>query len=151
MSQPSWKFLENLGDASPLEYGGLFVYVDTTGVFPAEMERVELEDEEAETDSTRYVVHRVVLERCSFIDGVLSDNEHHRALPAWFAKDLHFVAASQDYPIDELRADFCDENPLARARAWRAVLDHHGWANGDSEPLTLTRAEAEERYREIVA
>ena len=46
MSQTVWKFVTNLGDASPLDYGGLFVYIDETGVYPPEMERVELENED---------------------------------------------------------------------------------------------------------
>ena len=33
MSQPKWEYVANLGDTSPLEYGGLFLYRDTTGVY----------------------------------------------------------------------------------------------------------------------
>lgn len=153
MSQPAWKFLENLGDVNPLDYGGLFVFVDETGVYPAEMEKLDTPEGyevEEPDDAGKFMVYRVTLDRCSFVDGVLSDNEFHRDKPAWFAANLENVCAAQDYPIDELRADLCAEEPLRRARAWQAVLDHHGWMNGDSDPIQLTRAEADVRYREVL-
>jgi hypothetical protein len=38
-AQPIWEYVANLGDASPVEYGGLFLYRDTTGGF--ELEKLE--------------------------------------------------------------------------------------------------------------
>lgn len=141
MSQPEWVFLTNLGDADLIEHGGLFVYTDKTGVYPPEMERLE-------RDGKKFEVHRVVLEPCTFEDGILSDNPFHKDYPAWFADSLESVAASMDYDIDELRADFCSDDAKKRAFAWRAVLDHHGWANGDEYPLRLKKSEVEARYKQ---
>jgi hypothetical protein len=38
--QPIWEYIDNLGDASPLDYGGLFLYHDTTGVYGYELEKL---------------------------------------------------------------------------------------------------------------
>lgn len=152
MSQPVWKLLANLGDASPLEHGGLFLYVDETGIYAPEMERVEMLDDEAEEGEETYEIHRVILESCTFIDGVLSDNRFHPDHEVWFARNdgLKRIAESMDSPdgVDGLIESFCSADPLKRAHAWRDVFDYHGWMNGDEYPLTLTRAEAEERYAE---
>jgi hypothetical protein len=36
-NQPSWKCICNLGDATPLEYGGAFLMIDETGVYDPEL------------------------------------------------------------------------------------------------------------------
>lgn len=156
MAQPEWQFVANLGDASPLDYGGLFVYIDKTGVYAPEMERLELDDEEDE--NTTYTAYRVVLDKCTYINGVLSDNQYHPDHSAWFApsdkeiaerpqdSNLYGVASYVGMEIGELRRLFCSDDPCELAEAYRAVLDYHGWDNGDSYPLKLTRAEAKERY-----
>ncbi|NCC40917.1 MAG: hypothetical protein EOM21_16010 [Gammaproteobacteria bacterium] len=36
-NQPVWKVIHNLGDATPLEYGGAFLLVDETGVYAPEL------------------------------------------------------------------------------------------------------------------
>jgi hypothetical protein len=83
-NQPRWKFVANLGDVNPLDYGGLFVYVDETGIYPPEMERVEPDSEDDE--NCTYTVHRVSLDRCTHINGILSNNKFHPDKSAWFAK-----------------------------------------------------------------
>ena len=40
-NQPNWVFVCNLGDASQIEHGGKFVYVDTTGVYRPEVVLLE--------------------------------------------------------------------------------------------------------------
>jgi hypothetical protein len=81
--QPVWKLLANLGDISPFDYGGYFVYLDETGMYPEEAELLELENEnEEDEEKIRYTVRRFVLERCTLVDGVLSDNKFHPDHPA---------------------------------------------------------------------
>lgn len=68
MSQPVWKYLGNLGDRHPIEYGGLFVYKDTTGVYGFEMEKLEepCDDdtcEECEDEPVEYHNIKLELER----------------------------------------------------------------------------------------
>ena len=145
MSQPVWKFLANLGDKHPLEYGGLFVYEDETGKYPPEMERIE---RVSDADDSPLEVHRVCLDPCTFRNGVLSDNPLHPGIKAWYADKLLDVAASMGYTFKSLRDDLCSSDALKLASANRAVLDYFGWANGDAYPLMLSHEEAEARYRD---
>lgn len=167
--QPTWKLIVNLGDVNPIDYGGFFVYVDETGEYEPEAELLEVPpDNEAEYNRipgrpmpapTPYRVYRFRLDRCTFINGVLSDNRFHTDLPAWFAKPeekradrpqdttyLSNVADCMGADLDELRAMFCSDDPIERAQAWRMVGEYHGFENLDSYPLELTRAEAVARY-----
>src|SRR3990167_25857 len=151
-NQPVWKLVANLGDVNPLEYGGYFVYTDETGVYEAQAELLIVEDLLDGRDQ-KYTVYRFPLDRCTLVNGILSDNKFHPECMAWFGyrdkdrpqdSDLGDVAKYADLPdIAEL---LCSENPVDRARAYQAIGDYHGWDNLDSYPLTLTRAEAEERY-----
>jgi hypothetical protein len=148
MSQPKWKCIANLGDASTLDYGGLFVYIDETGEYPPEMENLYEPDESNRRQP--YEVHRVVLERCTYINGVLSDNSYHPECAAWFADDIESVALSMGCDPDDIRDWLCCDDPLRLAEAYRCIYDYHGWLNGDEYPLHLSRKEAEERYAEVI-
>lgn len=112
MSQPDWKFFDNLGDASPIDHGGLFVFTDATGVYAPEVEVLESvggDDEDEFNDdgelvkegNEKWEVHRFILEPCTYgrvvngefqpldhyeDDGILSDNKFHPGHAAWFAK-----------------------------------------------------------------
>ena len=159
-TQPKWKLVANLGDVNPLDYGGYFVYVDETGVYPPEAELLEVPEEESETG---YRSYRFILEPCTFENGVLSDNPYHKDLPAWFAEPeskradrpqdttyLKNIADCMDIEELELVRLFCSDSPLERAEAWRAVGDYHGWENLDSYPTDWTREELEARLNEEV-
>lgn len=145
--QPDWKLIANLGDVHPLEYGGYFVYVDTTGVYDPEAELLIAPDD----DGGAYEVRRFSLERCTLTDGVLSDNKFHPTYPVWYSVSdtgrLADIAQACDIPEADIVAMLCSEDPIQRAHAYRAIGDYHGFDNLDSYPLTLTRAEAEARYR----
>ena len=158
MSQPKWKCVANLGDKNPIDHGGLFVLIDETGMYPPEMERLE------PLIGDKWEVRRVVLDPCTWNEatGVLSDNKYHPDHAAWFAQPeserkerpqdttyLQDVCDSMDY---ELIADFCSGDPIRMANAYRAVLDYHGWENGDSYPLEFTSCEeVEARYKETLS
>lgn len=170
MSQPIWKLIANLGDVTPLSYGGFFIYTDTTGVYAPEAELLEVlrepkeppedADETWEDDTITHEVYRFALEPCTFINGVLSDNKFHPGKAAWFAKPeaekanrpqdstyLSNVADTSGIDAEELVRLFTSADPLERAQAWRAVGECHGFDNLDNYPLKLTRAEAVERYK----
>jgi hypothetical protein len=156
MSQPDWECIGQLGDASPTEHGGYWILRDKTGVYPHEGEYLEVpEDEDGE-----YLVYRIILDRCTFIDGVLSDNKFHPEHCAWWAttpekmkerpqdgKGLTDVANSMGMEESELVEQFCSEDALERAQAYRSVGEYHGFYNLDSDPLRLTRAEVRRRYK----
>lgn len=167
MSQPIWKLLANLGDKNPLDYGGFFVYVDETGVYPPEVEVVEVCDEPDydNNDKGKWTVYRFILEPCTYIDGILSDNPFHMAHPAWFAtpesertegrnsttwlKNLVDFCGNDD-DGEELIRLFCSDDPLERARAWRVVGDYHGYHELDHYPLRYSsKLELKKRYLDM--
>lgn len=158
-NQPKWKCSAQLGDQDPVSYGGYFVLVDETGVYPPEAELLQSPDDDSGTPREGWTAYRFVLERCTFIDGVLSANKYHPHHSVWFCpsavrraerpQDSHLgqVADSQGTSEAELIAQFCSEDPIERAHAYRAVGEHHGFDNFDSYPLQFTtRAEVEARY-----
>lgn len=169
--QPKWKYVGNLGDRDPINHGGLFVFVDETGVYAPEAELLELvsgdiEDEYNDDDELvvegdmKWEVRRFILEPCTFVDGILSDNPYHPDHPAWFAKPeaektnrpqdttyLSRICDSMDVEADELIRLFCSNDPLERAMAWRYVGEYHGYDNLDSYPLEFdSLREVEKRY-----
>jgi len=164
MSQPQWKFVAQLGDVDPIEHGGYFIFVDETGVYAPEAELLEVIEE---GDEISWEVRRFILEPCTYIDGILSDNKFHPQYPAWFATPepekakrpqdttyLSNIASCQGLAVEELIKQFCSTDPIQRAWAYRAVGEYHGFANLDEYPLVFTdeqRSEVEERYKECVA
>lgn len=153
--QPEWKLIDNLGDwGDPVGSGGFFVYVDTTGVYDPEAEVFEPYFEDGEDFGHAY---RFSLERCTYINGILSDNQFHPEHPAWWDYNsregedkLRDIAQAVDMEKDELTAMFCSEDPRKRAWAYREVGVYFGYDNLDSYPLKLTEEEANERYAEEI-
>jgi hypothetical protein len=143
-NQPVWKAIAQLGDVNPLEYGGLWILSDTTGAYAPEAEYLVPPEDD---DARELTVYRYILERCTFTDGVLSDNKYHPAHPAWFADSIADVARYCGMTTDGMIAALCDESPVQRAGAYQAIGNYHGFDNLDSYPITLTRAEARARYR----
>lgn len=155
-SQPDWKLIAQLGDVNYADYGGYFVYEDRTRVYPAEAEYLEV----IEGRKPQWEIYRFILEPCTYQGGVLSDNPFHPHLAAWFAQpeekenatgrlsDLsRFVGVS----TEELIEQFCSEDPVQRAQAYRIVGEYHGWENLDSYSLTIsTRREVLNRYERAV-
>lgn len=147
--QPIWEFVANLGDATPLDSGGLFLYRDSTGQYAPELERLETDN------GTRYEIHRVTLEKCACLDGrrVTHDRDFARADPLtyeeWFSKSLADVARSMGMALHDLIKDLRSDDIVERARGYQAIYDYHGWIEGDQYPATMTRAEVEARYATV--
>lgn len=146
--QPRWKMIANLGDVHPIEYGGLFLYVDRTGVYPPELEK--LDEPDAGNGIDYWEIHRVVLEPHTYTapepDGgepaggypkVLSDNQFHPLHPVWYADKIHKIAETADHP--DIIADLCSDDPLRRAFAYRSIGDYYGWNEFDSYPTRYTK------------
>lgn len=147
--QPQWEMIANLGDMTPLDHGGYFIYRDKTGVYPEEAELLLIEDE-----GGTYSVARFVLDRLKLVDGYLVPFAYDATWPhplerydEWFHKDLEGVASFVGSTKEEMEAMFTSGDPLQRAEAYRAVGEYHGLENLDPDPLTgMTRAEAKKRY-----
>jgi hypothetical protein len=157
--QPEYKLIGNLGDVNPLDHGGKLVYVDTTGVYDPCMEVIE--PNKADGEILSWTVYRFNLEKCTFTDGIVSDNKFHPLHSAWFAKPesekvnrpqdttyLSNVASYGGVEVDELIEWLCSDFVINRAEAYDLIASYHGMENFDSYPLTLNRAEVEERYKD---
>jgi hypothetical protein len=159
MSQPKWEFIANLGDANPIEYGGYFLYKDSTGAYDFEAELLE-EPEDADSKKAKWTVRRVCLDRCKLqrsedgeriylVSYAYDPATYPHALSQyaeWFAKDLDGVASTIGSTREELEHALCAEDGGERAWAYRAIADTYGWDNFDSYPLFLTKEEVEARY-----
>ena len=143
MTQTKWKCVAQLGDASPIEHGGYWVFIDEAGISDPQ---AELWNPAAE--GSRFgESHRFSLPRCTFINWVLSDNKYHPDKPAWFAADIDHIARFAGFMESALRDALCGDNPVNRAIAYRAISDYRGPFNFDAYPLELTAAEARRRYK----
>lgn len=136
----------NLGDVNPLDYGGFFL-VERSGEGSEDYQSVECvvieldNPDEQEEEKQQFTVYRFVPELCYFerdpnsgYQGVLSDNEYHKDMPAWFASDI--LRYRDDF--DEFIDDITSENPDQRAIAYRDIGDYHGFDNLDNYPLQFT-------------
>jgi hypothetical protein len=144
-NQPVWKLLDVLGDVNPIDHGGMLVYQDETGVYAPEAVVICALIKDYEDDPDRWIVYRFPLDRCTYVDGILSDNEFHPEHPAWFANALGAVAVRSG--LRDLTTLLCSADPIERAQAYQAIGDCHGFINLDHEPVTdLDRSEMEARY-----
>ena len=148
--QPKWKFVANLGDVNPLDYGGYFIFEDQTGVYPSKAEKYDTDTHQA---------YRIMLGSRFLLDGhliplsiVQASLTHSLPHPIrdyidWFDDSLQSVSDCMGMDKDTLIKMFCSNDSLELARAYELLYDYHGWENGDSYPLTLTEEEAEKRYQ----
>jgi hypothetical protein len=150
--QSEWIYRGNLGDASPVDHGGYFLYQDLTGVYGFEAERLEPVSDEADPNP-KWVVHRVCLNQCKLVDGVLVSANYDSSWPhplhsyeEWFARDLDKIAETTGTTETELVGALCSDEGPRRAWAYQCIEDYHGWGNLDPEPRFLTRSEVEARY-----
>lgn len=156
MTQPAWKYETNLGDASPLEHGGKFLYVDATGVYPPELEVLEepCEDDKKET----YTIYRFSIDQCKIaeVDGrkILIPFGYDANWPhpvedyeEWFSRDLDGVAAFTGEDIDKLRENFCSDDIKLRAMVHIDLGQYYGFSELDHCPSQLTWEEVKERYK----
>lgn len=156
-AQPKWKCIAKLGDVNPL-YGGYYVFQDESGVYTPEAEYVVCVDEENERGP--YHVYRFILDRCTYVNGVLSDNRYHPDHAAWFARPeseratrpqdttyLSNVARSTGLSVEVLISCLTSDDPIQRAHAYRDIGEYHGFENLDCCPLVLSADEVSARYR----
>jgi len=139
-NQPEWKYVGNIGDASPLEYGGMLVFEDKIGFYPPEMEIIE-PNEDRNGDIKDYTVYRILLEPHTFENGILSDNPYHKDYPVWYFKDLEDCAHSSGISIIEMIIMLCSNDTLERALGFRELVGYFGNYKFDQYHLTFTPEE----------
>lgn len=136
------KLLANLGDVSPLEYGGLLVIEEDDGGA-----HIEVWDEPGSDE--KITIYRVRIDKFTYVDGVLSDNPYHPGHPVWFADKLPSIAECNGCEVDELIRMFLSDNPVNRAGGYREVAGYYGWHEFDQYPLTMSVEAATRRYQEF--
>lgn len=154
--QPDWEFVANIGDEHPFEHGGYFIYHDKTEKYGYEAELLVVD--EARGGRATYRIYRVPLDPLKLVNDYLVPLSYEpgwahpvEQYAEWFNRDLERVADNIGSTKEDLEKAFISTNPIARADAYRAVGDYHGWENLDSYPLTnLSRATVEKRYAEVV-
>ena len=141
--QPKWKFVDNMGDVNPIDHGGRFLFVDETGVYDPEIAVLvpPKDTEEVETDQTdedgdpimlevgKWELYRYLLEKCTYVNGVLSDNEFHPDHPVWFASDLDSICSTCDRQKQDLIDGLCGTDPVKRAFAYEAIESYWDFDN----------------------
>jgi len=142
-NQPVWKYLGNLGDATPLDYGGALVMEDTTGVYPPELWIYDADTRERST---------VILEPvkpCPELPNQYGDNKFHPNHPAWWSDKLASIAETAGMVPEELAELLCSMESMERAHGYQVLIAHHGVFEFDQYPLKLTRKEAGEWLESI--
>jgi hypothetical protein len=142
-SQPRWHVAANLGDVNPLDHGGSFVLIDSTGIYDPELWRFN-------SDSMR--LHRFSIEQCHrTITGAIGDNNYHPNLSAWFGSTESLRSVSSFVDNEDLPRHLCGSNVIDRAMSYMALCDYHGADSFDSYPITLTRSKARKLTDRLLA
>jgi len=148
-NQPEWKCIAQLGDVSPLGYGGHWVFVDTTGVYSPEAEKLITCDDDEDLN----LVYRYCLDRLKLHNGMLIPYRYDETWPhpierckEWFSDDIPEVASFFGVSTDELQDLFCSVDPVDLAIAYEAIGEYFGFVNLDSDSLPYTKADVQERF-----
>lgn len=126
------RILGNLGDANPLDYGGLIVYE----MLDRGKKYIDAEYwTEPGPESETYTVYAWGVEKNVQEDLVWVD---------WEA-----VASYTGHSLDQLKELGRSRDPMDRASVYKAVGDYYGYDEFDSYPLELTREDMEKRWPEF--
>jgi hypothetical protein len=156
-NQPKWKLIAQMGDASPLEYGGHWVFQDTTGIYSCEAEKLIIQHESK--GEFKYFAYRYCLDKCRMIQEYLVSANYNKTwqyhvsrYDEWFHHNNNFEALASyiDKTSKELETLFCSDNPIDRAIAYEAIGDYFEFENLDSYPLIMTKSEMKKRYRKAI-
>ena len=146
MIDRNWKCIAQLGDVSPIDHGGLWVMVDKTGANDPMIEILDVHD--LDNDTVLRECALTCIDRCTYIDGVLSDNEFHPTSPAWFSEDIDHVSNCCGYRNKfELIKLLCSADPIDRAMGYRDLISYYGIDNfGGYEMREMTRSECKKKF-----
>lgn len=119
---------------------GVFVLVDTTGVYVPELEAF------VPQVGGRVSVYRIVLEDLVYTNGELLQAGH----PVWFNDQLTAVAEYLSWGKSELILDLCSDDPGVRGYVWHDLANYLGYHEFDQYPLDLSKAEVKKRVKPYV-
>lgn len=147
--QPVWEYITNLGDVHPIDHGGYFVLKDKTGVYtPEAIKLIPDYDPDYDDDCNKWTIYRFILEKCTYINNVLSDNKFHPNYPVWFSTEtkLNDMASFNGMSRIELINNFISNNIIDNAIAWEIVGDYFGYYELDNYPQHFTDINDLESY-----
>ena len=137
--------LDGCAPQDVLDYGAFLVYETEKDGSRPQAEVIETNSEDGNRPTTKWTVYRFDLDRCTFVDGVLSDNPYHPDSSVWW--DVDSLASFTGIGREELITAFCSADPVQRAWAYKTVVDYHGVYELDQDPITFTsRSEVYARY-----
>lgn len=141
--QPRWHVAASLGDANPLDHGGSFVLIDSTGIYDPKLWRF---------DSESMQLHRFSIAQCHrTASGEIGNSNLYPNRVAWFGWSTCLGHVSSFAGNPDLSRHLCGSNVIDRAWAYMALCDCHGSNLFDSCPDTLTRSKARELIDRLLA
>lgn len=147
--QPSYWAIANIGDVSPLEYGGKFVCIDRTGNYDPIL---WIFYPEASGDDGLFYTYHVELPRCFMVHGDsvnniigVGANFYHPYLTEWFGdkEKLTRVADSCGKTFDSLCDSLCSSNVIERAFAYDSLISYYGVHEFDDYSSRIDKAQVE--------
>lgn len=165
--QPKWKCVGHIGDVDPIAFGGGFVYIDETGVYPPELAYFDPASDEQwhKTEGkTPVEIYRLTLDPPRF--KTLTDKGKYAGIFSskglrarergdtwewyneWFVDHLDSVAASCGITKFQLLRMLFSKDAMERAHAYGDLIGCLGAHEFDQYPLTMTEDEAYLHYAE---
>lgn len=150
----------SFGDRDFINCGGQLLVPDADGDLYLEIIEPPCDDEAEGGDwkpSARWTIYRVVPEQFKLVEvdrqvylvcvRYQSDWPHPAAsYDEWFHQHLSSVADSEGSTMQDLRDEFCSDDPAERAQAYISLAGYFGWHELDHYPLHLTQHEVHQRY-----
>lgn len=129
--QPEWR---NVGEFSPTDNIKTVVFEDLTGNYQPEIHLSLFYGGDIESRTIVCERYTIVCEKCTYINGILSDNKFHPDKPAWFADSVNDFCDFQGVEREKFIQDITGEDVMNRAHAWYMIGNYHGFDNLDAYP-----------------
>jgi len=94
---------------------------------------------------------RFDLDRCTYINGILSDNVYNPSYASWFNHRLDRVANANGIERAELIDALCSPDPVARFQGYEALAIYHGWHEFDHCPNWYSGRKGRKSIRRAMA
>lgn len=135
--------IHHFGDSWPFRYGAYFLHRNTSD------KSYQCTYLGALLDSEDYLIYRFTPKKCTFTDGVLSDDPTRPDQPAWFADSLPKVAYGIDESAEQLSEYLTGDDIIKRSLAYFHIGRYNGFQNLDEHPVYANRTFAN-RYRQQI-
>ena len=154
-NQPSFHCIANLGDATPIEYGGAFLLVDRLGNYCPELWIIEpwsaeCAVNEPDCPDSWGQLSRVSIEPLHRIGAdKVGDNCYHVDSPAWFgtAENVAALASFTGHAVDDMVQAMVSSGVVTRARAYLEMVGYWGSVEFDGCRDVISRSRAAQLCR----